>query len=369
VLRGQGDVYSRQGHSEQAQERYRAARELAGTLPSPVREREMAGILLRSARLALSNGHLGDALTDLEAAKPLLAVIEPPAESSPLAEFLQGQWEMTLGNFAQAGTHFDQALRRAEAQQESLLAAECLLAIAQARLSQSELDTAADTFRAAGRQFQQMDSMRGDGQAMLGVAQTLVGQQAWEQAREHGEGALTRFQQSDDQPGQADAQFTLGLALHGSGETQVALNHLEQALALYRQQQQPLGEADTLFELAGINLEQGQPEQALRALTDAIALVERVRGTLPRPEQQRAFLQQYAELYTLTAITQVEREQEAAARQVLESYARMAGSRALSDYMQAYEDQLSAADEDVSAEEVQANKNLAKRLKQLRKTL
>jgi tetratricopeptide (TPR) repeat protein len=204
---------------------------------------------------------------------------------------------------------------------------------------------------------------------MLGVAQTLIGQQTWEQAREHCEGALTRFQQSDDQPGQADAQFALGLAWHGSGDTREALEHLTQALALYRQQKQPLGEADAHFEMASIYLEQGRPAEALRVLNEAIALVERVTGTLPLPGQQRAFLQQYAELYALTAITQVRQGQEAAAQQLLAAYTRIAGSRALSDSIKTYESELSAADEDLSEAEAQTNKNLAKRLKQLRTSL
>ena len=104
-------------------------------------------------------------------------------------------------------------------------------------------------------------------------------------------------------------------------------------------------------------------------MTDAIALVERVTGTLPLPDQQRSFLQQYAELYALTAITQVRRDQDAAAQQVLGAYARIAGSRGVSDYIKAYEAQLPVGGEDVSAEEAQANKNLLKRLKQLRKFL
>jgi tetratricopeptide (TPR) repeat protein len=204
---------------------------------------------------------------------------------------------------------------------------------------------------------------------MLGLGQTLIGQQAWEQAREHCDGALTRFQQSDDQTGQADAQFTQGLARLGSGQTQEAFGQFEKALELYRQQQQPLGEEDTHFELAGIYLERGQMEEAQRALTDAIALVERVMNTLSLHDQRRAFLQQYTELYALSAITQVRLDQGTPARQTLAAYARIAGSRAVIDYIKACETRIPVAGEDISDIEVQVNKNLVKRLKQLRNAL
>ena len=110
-------------------------------------------------------------------------------------------------------------------------------------------------------------------------------------------------------------------------------------------------------------------EQAQRALTDAIALVERVMNTLPLPDQRRAFLQQYTELYALTAITQVRRDQDAPAKQTLAVYARIAGSGAVIDYIQAYENQIPVAGEDVSDTEAQTNKNLVKRLKRLRNRL
>ena len=106
-----------------------------------------------------------------------------------------------------------------------------------------------------------------------------------------------------------------------------------------------------------------------RALTDTIALVERVMNTLSLPDQRRAFLQQYAELYALTAITLVRRDQDAPAKQTLASYTRIAGSRAVIDYIKAYETQIPVAGEDISETEVSANKNLVKRLKQLRNTL
>ncbi len=299
----------------------------------------------------------------------MLAEIEPPSQSLPLASLVQGEWWLTLGDFSQAEARFSEARDHAEAQQEPLLAAESLLGLAQTRLARGELEAAANTFLAAGRQFQLVESVSGDGQAMLGVAQTLIGQQAWEQAREHCEGALTRFRQSDDQPGQADAQLSLGLARRGSGQTQEAAGQFERALTLYRQQQQPSGEADTRFELAGIYLEQGNLEQAQSALTGAIALTERVMNTLSTPEQRRTFLGQFAELYTLTAITQVRRDQDTQARQTLASYTRMAGSAAVVSYIKAYETEISVADEDTSEAEKVANKNLVKRLKQLRSTL
>src|SRR5207253_7860680 len=124
---------------------------------------------------------------------------------------VEGQLWLTLGDFAQAEARFSEAHTQAEMQQEPLLAAESLLGLAQTRLSRGELEAAANTFLAAGRQFQALESTSGDGLAMLGVAQTLIGQKAWEQATADCEGALTRFQQSDDQVDRAEALLSLGL--------------------------------------------------------------------------------------------------------------------------------------------------------------
>ena len=52
--------------------------------------------------------------------------------------------------------------------------AQALLGLASTRLARNDLEAASATFLEAGRQFQLLESVNGDGGAMLGVAQTLI---------------------------------------------------------------------------------------------------------------------------------------------------------------------------------------------------
>ncbi len=253
--------------------------------------------------------------------------------------------------------------------QEPLLAAEALLGLGLTKLGRGELDEATSTFLAAGRQFQLLESTSGDGSAMLGLAQTLIGQQRWDEAAEQVEGALIRFRQSDDLVGQADAQLALGLAKRGSGENEDAATHFEQALTLYQQQHQPLGQADAHFERGDLFLETGTLDQAQREFSHAISLVEGVMQSLRTPEQWATFLQQYAELYTQAAITEVRRNQDEQAYQVLHSFTRIAGKTPLLAYMKAYEDTLPTEGENLTEEERQENANILRRIRKLRDRL
>ena len=161
----------------------------------------------------------------------------------------------------------------------------------------------------------------------------------------------------------------LGLVHRGNGDIEAASTHFEQALTLYQQQQQPLGEADTHYERAGIFLEQEALERAQHEFSRAIALVERVMNTLRAPEQWRTFLGQYATLYAQAAITQVRRDQDVQARQLLSSFARIAGSAVIVQHIKAYEPSIPVEGEELSEAEILANQNLVKRLRQLRNSL
>jgi tetratricopeptide (TPR) repeat protein len=276
---------------------------------------------------------------------------------------------LTGGDFSQAETRFSNAHNSAESVQEPLYAAEALLGLARTYLSRSELEAASSTFLEAGRQFQLLESTDGDGAAMLGIAQTLIGQEQWDEAIEHCEGAILRFKQTDDQLGQADALLALGLAHEGNDELDEALNNYDSALTLYQQQQQPLGESDTHFEQGGVFSLRGDLNEALNEFNKAIALVERVLKTLSTPQQWSIFLRQYAELYAQTIITEVRLNADEQAREILISFVRIAGLEPIEQYLKAFEDSLPIGGENLTEEEIRTNKDLIKRLRQLRKGL
>ena len=324
---------------------------------------------VRRARLALFTGRLDESASYLASAHTIADENTLATQVKLMALLVDGQLLLTMGDFSQAETHFSDAHNQAEAQQEPLLSAEALLGLARTRLSRRELDAASSSFLEAGRQFQLLESTGGDGAAMLGIAQTLIGQEQWDEAIEHCEGALVRFNQSGDLVGQADTILALGLAHRGKDELDEAASNFEQAVTLYQQQHQALGEADARYERAGISLARGQLDFAMSDLAQAITLVERVMNTLSTPEQRSIFLHQYVELYVQAAVTEVRRNQDSQARVILSSFAGIAGNTTVIEHIRVYEDSVPTRGEELTEEEERTNKELIKRLRELRKGL
>ena len=221
----------------------------------------------------------------------------------------------------------------------------------------------------ASRQFQLLESTDGEGAAVLGIAQTLIGRELWEEAISRCEEALTRFNQSDDLIGQADTMLALGLAHEGNGELEEASTDFDPALQLYQQQQQPLGESDTRYERAGVFLLQGKLDAASDELARAITLVEQVMRTLSTPQQWSMFLHQYTELYAQAAIALVRQKQDVQARTLLQSFVQIGGSAESGQRIKTYEDSIPTSSDELNEDERRSNKDLVKRLEQLRKGL
>ncbi|HXZ06026.1 MAG TPA: hypothetical protein VEH81_14425, partial [Ktedonobacteraceae bacterium] len=169
--------------------------------------------------------------------------------------------------------------------------------------------------------------------------------------------------------GEADTTFTLGLAYRGNGDLQEAARNLEQAVILYEQYHLPLGEADARFERSGILLENEQFDLAIHDLTRTITLVEQVMNTLSSADQWSLFLHQYTELYAQTAITQVRRNQDNQALLTLSSFERITGRDPIMHYLMDYEKSILATIDEMSENDAQANSELVKRLRTIRKKL
>jgi hypothetical protein len=80
-------------------------------------------------------------------------------------------------------------------------------------------------------------------------------------------------------------------------------------------------------------------------------------------------LRQYAELYAQAVITEVRLNEDERARALLTSFVRIAGLPPIEKYLKAYEDSLPTSGENMTEEEIRANKDLVKRLRQIRKGL
>ncbi|MBV9710940.1 MAG: tetratricopeptide repeat protein, partial [Ktedonobacteraceae bacterium] len=321
------------------------------------------------ARLAIHRGDFKDAASHLALANEPITRNLHAAQIALQSTFIQGQLYLAQGDFALAEKYYSDAHNRANALQEPLLAAEALLGMAQAHLAREDLDAAFETFLAAGRAFQEVESTNGDGSAVLGVAQVHMGQQQWDEALENCEASLTRFSQANDSLGQADALLTRGLAHRSRDENDEALADFEQALKLYQQQRRPLGVADTRYARAGIFFQQSDLEHARDEQTKAITQVENVMNSISTPQQWSLFLRQYADLYAQTIVTDIRRNADEQARTLAQNFARIAGPKELLQNLQTYERDLPTDGEDLSPEDARANQDLLTRIRQVIKVL
>jgi hypothetical protein len=97
--------------------------------------------------------------------------------------------------------------------------------------------------------------------------------------------------------------------------------------------------------------------------------VERVMSSISQPERWGTFLRQYVEQYAETAITDVRRGDYELARVLLQNFVRIAGPTEIIKHLLAYEEVIPTSGDTLSAEELNNNKELKRRLAELRKGL
>ena len=97
--------------------------------------------------------------------------------------------------------------------------------------------------------------------------------------------------------------------------------------------------------------------------------VERVMNSISKAERWGTFLRQYAEQYAETAITDVRQGDYEQARELLQKFVRIAGPIEIIKHLRAYEEAIPTSGEELSAEELSSNRELKRRLAELRKGL
>jgi vacuolar-type H+-ATPase catalytic subunit A/Vma1 len=113
----------------------------------------------------------------------------------------------------------------------------------------------------------------------------------------------------------------------------------------------------------------GELERARDEQSKAITQVEKVMNSLSRPQEWSSFLQQYAELYAQTALTDVRLQQEEQARELIRNFVQIAGSQELKSSLSRYIADIPNNDENMSEEEQRENQELVKKIEHLRKQL
>ena len=173
-----GDIYRQQGKFPLAAIHYRDAQEQMTKLG------ETSWIVqseTKQASLAVLNGRLDEAQAQLTKAQNTARSSSFVAQLTPALLITEAQLLLTIGDYEHAGERFNEAHTQATEQQEPLLAADAS-GLARVQLARGELETAMTTFLEAGRQYQQLESTSGDGDAVLGVAQVLIGLTQWDEA-------------------------------------------------------------------------------------------------------------------------------------------------------------------------------------------
>ncbi len=203
----------------------------------------------------------------------------------------------------------------------------------------------------------------------MGIAQVNIGQEMWDEALANCDAAITRFRQASDFINEADALLTRGLVHRSRDEMDEALTDFEQALKYYHQQERPLGIADTRFARASIFLVRNNLESAREEQNKALALVEQVMNTISTPERWVTFLRQYTEQYAATIITDLRRHQDEPAHVLLQNFVRITGASEIERHLKDYENTIPTEGDDVSEEELNANRDLLRRLEKIRRGL
>jgi hypothetical protein len=98
-------------------------------------------------------------------------------------------------------------------------------------------------------------------------------------------------------------------------------------------------------------------------------LVEQVTGRLAAPDDRRAFLRRWLGLYSDAVISSIRTGNDERARALAESFAARAGGAELAAQLKAYEESIPTRGGNLTKEQQDQNKQLVKRISDLRKKL
>ncbi|HEU5200949.1 MAG TPA: hypothetical protein VFU32_15025, partial [Ktedonobacterales bacterium] len=101
----------------------------------------------------------------------------------------------------------------------------------------------------------------------------------------------------------------------------------------------------------------------------ALALVEKVTGRLATPDDRRAFLRRWLGLYSDAVLSNIRTGHDERARTLAESFATHTGDAELAAQLKAFEESLPTRGGNLTKEQQDQNKQLAKHISYLRKRL
>jgi predicted negative regulator of RcsB-dependent stress response len=277
-----------------------------------------------------------------------------------------------VGRLAQARDVANQALALAEGQGDTRPAVAALLALAEVELRAENLDAAVAHFNRAQTLAQASEEVAADALAGVGLGRTLLRRGLAEEAALIVREQLSRLRAADIAEALALAQVAYGDALREKGEADPARQAYAAARKLYAGCESPLGEALALRAEAALLMDAPEIKAAAGNYARAIALVERVGDGLRESDERLSIFDSYAALYGEAIIVAARETNEARVTELAGRFVERvgrAGRAALSQQLRQAEQVISVRSPDMSKDEIERNKVIARTLANARKLI
>lgn len=334
-----------------------------------------AQAMVERARLALTQGKLGLASGLAARARELAAAEEHlTGEPGPItaAATVESAIALALNRLDVAHVRAAEALNLSERENDALPHVEALLSRGGVELRSENLDAAVATYNDVLKEAKASELAVAESMAHIGLARVLLRRGLWEEAALGHQEQIARLRAADEAEALVLAQIGVAAARHGQGELAAARQAYVEAQRLAVQSDAVLSQAEALHGEARVLLDVPEIEAAVGRFTQALTLIERVGDALTDTHDQTSFYDGRAAIYA-DAIYASAREQNASrALELARHYAGRsdrAGHAAAGQRLKEYEQSIPTRGADLTKEQIEQNKAIARILSDARQAL
>jgi tetratricopeptide (TPR) repeat protein len=368
---GLGEIARRRGESDSAATLLDDAARRFSHLG---RQGQAAMATFERARLALTRGELGEAQRDAQRGRELATSAGDPGQSrtEAMAACVASEIALTLGQFERARKFAEKASPLAERDVDEQARVEAALCWGEVELAGDNLTAAVGAFNRAAALAQSHEAVVAEALAAAGLGRTLLRRELNSEAAATLHDALNRLRGADDPVAQARIGTALGEARLRLGDLEAARSAFVSAAQLAGRSRAALLEAEALGGEGRTLLETQELEAANGMYSRAMSIVERVAGTIPAADQWGTFFDRWYTLYADTIFALASEQNGQQAQAVTAGYAGHAdreGRARAAQRLREFEQALPTRGADLTREDIERNKAIAKILGEARKTL
>lgn len=334
-----------------------------------------AQAMVERARLALTQGKLDFAAALAARARELAAAEEQlTGEQGPItaAVTVESAIALALGRLDIAHLHAAEALELAKRENDALPRIEALLSRGGAELRAENLDAAVTIYNDVLKEAKASELTVAEGLANIGLARVLLRRGLWEEAALGHQEQIARFRAADEAEALVLAQMGVAAARHGQGDFAAARQAYVEAQRLAARSDAVLSQAEAIHGEARVLLDVPEVEAAVGRFAQALELIERVGDGVSDAHDRASFYDGRATHYA-DAIYASAREQHAArALELTHHYAGRsdrAGRAAAGQRLKEYEQSIPTRGADLTKEQIEQNKAIARILSDARQAL